>query len=330
GYLIATNAEDWSTVLEVCDRVSLDETNAEEAVKALRREFKHGQPHDQLGAAKLWTIMLRHSTDAFVSQCGQRKFLDTLEDVIKSGQTAPIVKERLLESIAAAAYTSASQRKGSEQDGFRGLWLRVKPADRPDEGIPFDPEGAMFNPSSAKASTSATTPAVALGEASSPAKAVSLPLRTERRWSAGTGNRINPRDEDIRRLFQECKVAAGNATLLSEALLTCTPSSFKRNPVIKELYTKCENQQKLIFSQIEWAAAQAEQSRASRNSERDKNGIGDDETIEEKLLAALLGANEELLSAVRQYDDLFQIVAEKRSRKGVRIDRRVRSVLSFS
>ena len=40
GYLTATASEDWSLVLEVCDRASASEANAREAVKALRREFK--------------------------------------------------------------------------------------------------------------------------------------------------------------------------------------------------------------------------------------------------------------------------------------------------
>ena len=40
GYLFATQSEDWSLVLEVCDRVSQNEENAKEAAKALRREFK--------------------------------------------------------------------------------------------------------------------------------------------------------------------------------------------------------------------------------------------------------------------------------------------------
>ncbi|KAH6901400.1 hypothetical protein BKA70DRAFT_1436083 [Coprinopsis sp. MPI-PUGE-AT-0042] len=319
GYLNATNAEDWSLALEVCDRASLDETNAMEAAAALMHEFKYGQPHAQLAAAKLLTIMLRHATDIFVSQCGQRKFLDTLEDLISSGQAAPVVKDRLLETIAAAAYTSARQKKGSKKDGFQGLWLRVKPAHKPDEGIPFDPEDVMFGPPSAGASyiNDPTVPAVILEEARpSPAGNVAA-----RRKPARTANGIIPHDEDIRRLFQRCQTAGGYASVVSEAVLTCTPSSLESNPIIKEFYTKCKNQQKLIFGQIEWATAQADQSRVKRNAERDQRyEDGDDETNEEKLLGALLETNEELLSALRQHDDLYQI--EKQSRKELTMNRR--------
>lgn len=33
-----------------------------------------------------------------------------------------------------------------DRDGFRVLWTRLKPADKPDVGIPFDTEDAMFSP----------------------------------------------------------------------------------------------------------------------------------------------------------------------------------------
>ncbi|KAH6911955.1 hypothetical protein BKA70DRAFT_1398023 [Coprinopsis sp. MPI-PUGE-AT-0042] len=333
GYLSATKLEDWSFVLEVCDRASLNEANAKEAVKALRSEFKYGQPHAQLAAAKLWAIMLRSSTDTFISQSRQRKFLDALEEVIKSGRTTPVVTDRLLEIIAAAAYTSGrhTTENGSEKDGFRGLWLRVKPDDKPDEGIPFDSEDAMFRPPLARTSTyenGAIVPAIALQQASPLPAENFAPVRHK---PAGTRNRIIPHDEDIRRLFQECRMAVGNATLLSEALLTCTPSSLKNNAFIKEFHQKCESSQKLVFAQIEWATAQAEQSRVKRNAEREQRGEdGDDETIEEQLLGALLGANEELLYALRQHDDLLFLLRQdedlfqikKQSRKDIRMDPR--------
>lgn len=50
--------------------------------------------------------MLRNSSELFISQCASRKFLDTLEDVITSSRTSPVVRERLLEVLAAAAYAS--------------------------------------------------------------------------------------------------------------------------------------------------------------------------------------------------------------------------------
>lgn len=56
GYLTATASEDWSLVLEVCERASATEAGAKETAKALRREFKYAEPPAQLSAARV-----RHS-----------------------------------------------------------------------------------------------------------------------------------------------------------------------------------------------------------------------------------------------------------------------------
>lgn len=52
--------------------------------------------------------MLRNGGDVFMAQCTSRKFLDTLEDVLVSSKTSPVVRERLLEVLAGAAYMSPS------------------------------------------------------------------------------------------------------------------------------------------------------------------------------------------------------------------------------
>ncbi|KAF9529032.1 hypothetical protein CPB83DRAFT_279639 [Crepidotus variabilis] len=135
GYLTATASEDWSLVLEVCERASANEASAKEAVRALRREFKYGEPAAQLSAARLWAIMLRNSSDMFITQSTSRKFLDTLEDLLSSARTSPVVRERLLEVVGAAAYASGS-KKGNDREGFKGLWRRVKPFDKPEEVHP--------------------------------------------------------------------------------------------------------------------------------------------------------------------------------------------------
>jgi hypothetical protein len=76
--------------------------------------------------------MLRNSSEIFVHQCGKNKFLDTLEDVLTSQRTSPVVRERLLDVVAAAAYAS-SEMPHKTENGFRLLWRKVKPAGKPDE-----------------------------------------------------------------------------------------------------------------------------------------------------------------------------------------------------
>ena len=111
--------------------------------------FRYGDASQQFSAARvrflplsdhmrliltmqLWALMLRNSSKSFVQHCAKREFLETLEDVLNSERTSPIVRERLLAVLAAAAYASS---KMSFQDisGFGVLWRKVKPAGKPDE-----------------------------------------------------------------------------------------------------------------------------------------------------------------------------------------------------
>ncbi|KAJ4481063.1 hypothetical protein J3R30DRAFT_2398111 [Lentinula aciculospora] len=416
GYLTATASEDWALVLEVCERASSNEANAKEAVRALRREFKYGPPAAQLSAARLWAIMLRNSSDIFITQCTSRKFLDTLEDLLtntgggpfSSGKgTSPVVRERVMDVLAAAAYASGSKR----DTGFRGLWKKVKPADKPDEGVPFDTDDAMFNPPDISANGrgsyyESTPPSAAAQSDSTNATLVAEPKKErdregrhkdrehrehrehrdrdkdrdkdrdrehrhkdrEHKEKKSSRNRIIPLEEDIRRLFQECKIGQGNASLLSQALIHAKVEELKkgeRGQVMKEFRLRCLSSQELIAAQIPWATAGAERSRkekerekallygennndssrTSRDKTRDRSiaqladaaGIPgtdppiDEQTTEEKLLAALLEANEELLGALGQYDDLERVAlerqAEEKSRKEVRMDRRAIATL---
>ena len=52
--------------------------------------------------------MLRNCSLSFVKQCTSRKFLDTLDEVLKSKTAAPVVRERLIAVLAAASYASDS------------------------------------------------------------------------------------------------------------------------------------------------------------------------------------------------------------------------------
>lgn len=100
---------------------------------------------------------------------------------------------------------------------------------------------------------------------------------------------------------------------------------------VQEFYTKSLASQELIFAQIPWATAGAERSRMLKDQACIEPERGDDSpiepTTEEQLLADLLVANEDLLEAIKQYNDLERVAmerkAEDRSRKETRMDRRV-------
>ncbi|KAJ7619451.1 hypothetical protein FB45DRAFT_839940 [Roridomyces roridus] len=365
GFLTATASEDWALVLDVCEHASANENNAREAVRALRREFRYGKPAAQLAAARLWAIMLQNTTDTFITQCTSRKFLDILEYTLGSSCTAPVVRERLMDVLAAAAYASGAKKESR----FRGLWRRVKPRDKPEEGVPFDTDDAMFNPPLNALRHAAqgyefenTDPTVVVYPGGTQTAPETPPIATKQplqrknsdvtpdEKSSGKSHRdhhrgIIPPDEDMRRLFQECKIGVGNANLLNEALATATPEL--RNPVISEFYKKCVDSQELIFTQIPWASAGAERSRASKDQVQQRergerkrktsatpNGSLPDittpaSTREEELLAELLAANEHLREAIDLYKDLERVTlerdAEERNRREVRIDPRQRA-----
>jgi hypothetical protein len=50
--------------------------------------------------------MLNNCNEYFALQCGSRKFLDAIEEVITSSQTSPVVRDRLLEVLAGATFAS--------------------------------------------------------------------------------------------------------------------------------------------------------------------------------------------------------------------------------
>jgi hypothetical protein len=169
----------------------------------------------------------------------------------------------------------------------------------------------------------------------------------------------------MRRLFQECKIGKGNAALLSEALAFATPEDLSRKDIIRvslvnlgkmdvelgysfvqEFCLKCRSSQELIFAQIPWATACAERSRLVRGEspifhvndsfptiatsrlEYDDSSV--ELTPQEQLLAALLDANEELLEALRVYDDLEGLAIERRTEERSRRETVMGQAVSLS
>jgi hypothetical protein len=82
-------------------------------------------------AMQLWAIMLGNASELFVHQCARRTFMETLEGVLYSERTSLIVRDHLLEVVAAAAYASFEIWHENES-AFRVLWRKVKPAGMPD------------------------------------------------------------------------------------------------------------------------------------------------------------------------------------------------------
>ncbi|KAG6905297.1 hypothetical protein DXG01_003616 [Tephrocybe rancida] len=83
------------------------------------------------------------------------------------------------------------------------------------------------------------------------------------------------------------------------------PEDLKKKDGIKEFYLKCRSSQELILG---LTSAEAERSHVARDQEALMNRHPEEQCLEqttqEKLLASLLSANEELMDLLQQYDDL--------------------------
>ena len=173
--------------------------------------------------------------------------MDTVESVILSQTTSPVVRERLIDVLAAAAFTF-------RKEGFQSTWKRVRPQNKPEDGIPFDTQDSMFDPTTQGSRTrthaSPAPQTTYVNTPHSPHVSRMGPRRQDSDQSQGNRHRGHrdrelpqpprrrdreyiPPDEDMRRLFEECDVALHNVRILNEALAFATPDSFRSNAVIK-------------------------------------------------------------------------------------------------
>ncbi|KZT36257.1 hypothetical protein SISSUDRAFT_1121095 [Sistotremastrum suecicum HHB10207 ss-3] len=352
GWWSAKSSEDWSVALHICEVASASEANAKEAAKALRKTLKWGDPGPQLSAARLWAIMLRNPSPLFLAEATSSKFLSAVEDVVTKSTTTPVVKSRVLEVLAGAAYAYPGSSQGGnvlgaltrdKDSGYGTLWRKLKPPGAPDEGLPFDTSDSMFNPPTPTVTQNAEPDSYPI-----PAKpsreehrrrSVEMPTRpaaTRRDISRLSNHGLVPRHEDIRRIFEECEMAKVNAQVLGEALAFARPEDLK-SECVPEFHQKCVASQVFLHAQIPWATAEASKSREDaqqRHAAQLSLSAGEfedslEETVEEKLLAAILSANEDLAGAFRIYDELQRLEEEQemeravqeRSRHETRIDR---------
>ncbi|GAC98537.1 hypothetical protein PHSY_006131 [Pseudozyma hubeiensis SY62] len=129
-------------------------------------------------------------------------------------------------------------------------------------------------------------------------------------------------DEDVRRLHEECQIARSNAAVLVDTLLHEGLHSGTLE-LVEEFHSKVVRSQDLIASQIPWASAQADRSRAAVAVG------GERETREEALLADLLEAHGRSGEAIHMVEDARRRIEEEeaerqateRSKVEVRLDR---------
>ena len=140
--------------------------------------------------------------------------METVESVILAPSTEPVVKDRLRDVLAAAAFTF----HGPGKEGFQSTWERVRPPNQPEYGIPFDMEDPMLN----------RTPAPDQGGRNRNHRDSRLSYPPRRR-----DQDLIPSEEDIQGLFAECDIALQRTRILKDALANAVPDSLHSNPIIK-------------------------------------------------------------------------------------------------
>ncbi|KAF8158810.1 hypothetical protein K438DRAFT_1986223 [Mycena galopus ATCC 62051] len=89
---------------------------------------------------RLWAILLRNSSTEFIAQSTAVDFLETIQALIVSNATSPVVRNRVLHVLGDAVYSNPSY------DAFRRFWMTVKPSDAPDQGAPYNAHDAILRP----------------------------------------------------------------------------------------------------------------------------------------------------------------------------------------
>ena len=140
--------------------------------------------------------------------------METVESVILAPSTEPVVRDRLRDVLAAAAFTF----HGPGKEGFQSTWKCVRPPGKPIYGIPFDMDDPMFN----------RTLAPDQGGRNRDHRDGNLSHPPRRRDQDFT-----PSEEDMQRLFGECDIALRRTRLLKDALTNAVPDSLHSNPIIK-------------------------------------------------------------------------------------------------
>ncbi|KAH7345763.1 hypothetical protein B0J17DRAFT_49260 [Rhizoctonia solani] len=340
--LDCTNVEDWSVVMEICDKVNGSDSEAKEASKALRKDIQFGRPAVQLSAARLWAILMRNCAPYFVAQTTNRKFLGKIEEVALSPTTSPVVRDRLVEVIGTSVYLLRdSKNLKPYQSTWKKLRLQLK-LNHPIEGLEIPADDPILNPTPHRPPSSlrnlppnepvqpdVMSNVAAVTQGLNRVELEPAPVIQRRNTRDGDRERRRERvhnvestygvispEEDMRRLFEECEIARDNCRILADSLVYATPESVTSNTVIKEFRQKCMKSQEIIGAQIDWATSVADRARAEQLT---VNGPGEiAPTVEEQLLQALVMATTELNDVFKTYDDLERIAISEREEAEVR------------
>ncbi|EAU86313.2 hypothetical protein CC1G_08037 [Coprinopsis cinerea okayama7 len=136
--LVENELADKDLLRILCTQASKDGQSARDAAQQLKQHLeKPVLMTHQLYAIQLLAILLEQSSASFREECCAFEFNMTLERLIISRETNPVVQERLLDVVGAAVHSGNSKNLF---DSFHVLWRRVRPSNRSIHGAPLDPD----------------------------------------------------------------------------------------------------------------------------------------------------------------------------------------------
>ncbi|KDN47946.1 hypothetical protein K437DRAFT_89843 [Tilletiaria anomala UBC 951] len=282
GWLCANEGKpfEWAYMLSLARALSRSESASKEAARALRKEFKYAMPDAQKRAARVWAILALNASDYFRLQIATKRFLEVVDDIIKSSKTPPPVKGGVLNALSVLAYEFHTDK---ELSSITKLYNKHRPPDKPINGEGLNIQSKEFKP----------PPDASL-------RIVRRQARPQQPVIAQ--QQIIPREVDIRKLHEECSIAVHNSQLLVDAL-TADPS---QPELITEFSDKLRLSQEFLLAQIPWASAEAEKARDDAAQAHVQHVHEDADpsagervlTDEEELLGDLLDANEHMNKAM--------------------------------
>lgn len=111
------------------------------AARALRKELKRTEePESQKRAIRVWAFLMHHAQDPFARHVASKSFLEVFEHTVSNVKTSLEVKHNLLQVWAMYAHRHRLDRN------LRSIaysYNRVRPADMPEDGLPFDEHVAL-------------------------------------------------------------------------------------------------------------------------------------------------------------------------------------------
>ncbi|GAA5862036.1 hypothetical protein JCM3774_006148 [Rhodotorula dairenensis] len=295
GWSVAMTAFDYGYLLELADYLASSGSASKDAAKALTKEFKHATPPAQERAVRLTGILFRNTDTRFRQQVAQKKFLAAMTALVSSPTSPPPVKLMVFRVLSPLAYETRNDsdlssitraydallsdpktRPTPESVGAEGY----DPALFPPHGAPLDPDDPLLRPEALLANG---------GGARSGARRP----RTER-FPTGLEQM-----QDIRKRAVEGR---GYAAMLADAVVHAEEEEDKErkrrsaqglppmeqfaavtdqddqerevrtgleaNEVVQEIHGKLLEVQDFLTSNLDWAAAQASQSRTRADAER--------------------------------------------------------------